>query len=201
MASTTSYWCYQCTVTISLASDGPVVCPHCHGGFVQAVDPSDFSPRPFAGRRRHRRRNDSSFNPVIALRPPAGGAAQRTFDLYYDGGSGQGLRPLPPAMSETLLGSGFDLMLDRLSQIGFSLWAQPENPPASKSAVASLPAVRISAGQVDADSRCAVCTEAFALGSEAREMPCKHIYHPDCILPWLNLHSSVGGQDGHFDCF
>ncbi|CAA0813157.1 zinc finger (C3HC4-type RING finger) family protein [Striga hermonthica] len=110
MASTALYWCYQCTVTISLASDGPVVCPHCHGGFVQAVDPSDFSPRPFAavsGRRRHRHRcrNDSSFNPVIALRPPAGSAAQRTFDLYYDGGSGQGLRPLPPAMSETLLGS------------------------------------------------------------------------------------------------
>ncbi|CAA0822125.1 zinc finger (C3HC4-type RING finger) family protein [Striga hermonthica] len=116
MAPTASYWCYQCTVTISLAFDGPVVCPHCHDGFIQAVDPSDFSPRPFAtvsGRRRHRRRNDSSFNPVIALRPPAGGATQRTFDLYYDGGLGQGLRPLPPAMSETLLGSGVSTVSHR----------------------------------------------------------------------------------------
>ncbi|GFP97367.1 E3 ubiquitin-protein ligase ring1 [Phtheirospermum japonicum] len=93
-------------------------------------------------------------------------------------------------MSESLLGSGFELMLDRLSQIGFSLWARPENPPASKHAVASLPTIQISPGHVDSDSHCAVCTDAFTLGSEAREMPCNHIYHSDCIFPWLDLHNS-----------
>ncbi|KAH6810919.1 hypothetical protein C2S51_024681 [Perilla frutescens var. frutescens] len=192
-----SYWCYQCTRIVAVASEESVVCPHCSGGFVQVVDPTDFSPerpRRFASPRR-RRRNGTSFNPLIVLRnnpesesPPDGG--RRSYELYYDDGSGMGIRPLPSAMSESLLGSGFEVMLDRLSQIGFSLWARPENPPASKQAVASLPTVQIQECHVDADAHCAVCTDAFVLGSEAREMPCNHIYHSDCIFPWLNLHNS-----------
>lgn len=154
-------------------------------------------------RSRRQRRNHgdrSPFNPVIVLRGPAdesrdddggeGGGERRSFELYYNDGAGSGLRPLPAAMSEFLMGSGFDRLLDQLSQIEINGLGRHEQPPASKSAVESMPTVEIVAGHVTSDSHCAVCKEAFVIGSEAREMPCKHIYHSDCILPWLSLRNS-----------
>lgn len=200
-----AYWCYTCTRTVSVMPGGgnDVVCPHCDGGFVQAVDPTDFSLDPLrrldsprAGPARGRR-NGLSFNPLIVLRsptelepPPDEGGGRRSYELYYDDGADSGLRPLPWAMSESLLGSGFELMLDRLSQIGFGLWNRPENQPASKKVVDSLPVVEILSTHVSSDSHCAVCVESFSIGSKAREMPCKHIYHSECILPWLSLRNS-----------
>ncbi len=36
---------------------------------------------------------------------------------------------------------------------------------------------------------CAICTDHFSLGQDAKRLPCKHVFHDDCILPWLK---SVG---------
>ncbi|RLN29426.1 E3 ubiquitin-protein ligase RING1 [Panicum miliaceum] len=139
----------------------------------------------------------SPFNPVIVLRrSPAGGdaddaAAASSFELFYDDGAGSGLRPLPESMSDFLMGSGFERLLDQLAQIETGGLARArDNPPASKAAVESMPVVAVDAARVAADSHCAVCKEPFELGAEAREMPCSHIYHADCILPWLALRNS-----------
>nr|KYP44759.1 RING finger protein 126 family [Cajanus cajan] len=93
-------------------------------------------------------------------------------------------------MSEFLLGSGFDRLLEQLSQIEINGIGRYEHPPASKSAIDSLPTLEINDGHLSSESHCAVCKEAFELGTAVREMPCKHIYHPECILPWLALHNS-----------
>lgn len=151
-------------------------------------------------RLRRSRRNGgdrSPFNPVIVLRAPtesdaaaaaAGGGG--SYELYYDDGGGSGLRPLPAGVSEFLLGSGFDRLLDQLAQIEINGIGRAEQPPASKAAIESMPTIEIVDDHVEGECYCAVCKEAFELGSEAREMPCKHIYHHDCILPWLSLRNS-----------
>lgn len=139
----------------------------------------------------------SPFNPVIVLRrsPPADDdgspAAASSFELFYDDGAGSGLRPLPESMSDFLMGSGFERLLDQLAQIEAGGLARArDNPPASKAAVESMPTVTVGEDHVGEESHCAVCKEPFELGAEAREMPCKHIYHQDCILPWLQLRNS-----------
>ncbi|KAL2333268.1 hypothetical protein Fmac_014481 [Flemingia macrophylla] len=214
-SGTSSYWCYRCSRFVRVprhdASAAAVVCPDCDSGFIEQIDhpasrpvdarrrrfPTaamymighpDASSRPALRRTRRNGGDRSPFNPVIVLR----GAADegRGFELFYDDGAGSGLRPLPPSMSEFLLGSGFDRLLEQLSQIEINGIGRFEHPPASKSAIDSLPTIEIDGTHLASESHCAVCKEAFELGTAVREMPCKHIYHPECILPWLALHNS-----------
>ena len=205
-AATASYWCYSCTRFVHVLDGNDVVCPHCQSGFVEEIhegqspamslfaDGLQATRRQGFRRRRRNAGNRSPFNPVIVLRGPGedggGDGEGSTFELYYDDGDGSGLRPLPPTMSEFLLGSGFDRLLEQFSQIEINGFGRPENPPASKAAIESMPTVEIGSSHVETEAHCAVCKEAFELGAEAREMPCKHIYHSDCILPWLSMRNS-----------
>lgn len=63
-------------------------------------------------------------------------------------------------------------------------------PPAPRSSIDAMPTVKISHKHLRSDSHCAVCMEKFELGSEARQMPCNHLYHSDCIIPWLVQHNT-----------
>ncbi|KAI3809066.1 hypothetical protein L1987_25033 [Smallanthus sonchifolius] len=175
----------------------PATAMYMAGNGQQSPGPSP-SPSPSVLRRARRNGIERSpFNPVIVLRggptttPEESNNEESGFELFYDDGSGSGLRPLPASMSEFLLGSGFDRLLDQLAQIeGNGLGRIDNNPPASKAAIEAMPTIEIQESHVSIESYCAVCKEPFDLGSEAKEMPCQHLYHPDCILPWLALRNS-----------
>ncbi|KAI3783414.1 hypothetical protein L1987_42495 [Smallanthus sonchifolius] len=164
-----------------------------------ATNDQNPNPSPPVLRRARRNTGDRSpFNPVIVLRgstssgsTPEAAGETGGFELYYDDETGSGLRPLPASMSEFLLGSGFDRFLDQLSQIEANgLGRMNNNPRASKAAIESLPTIEFEEKHIHTDPYCAVCKEPFELGTEAKEMPCKHLYHSDCILPWLALRNS-----------
>ncbi|KAK9052456.1 hypothetical protein SSX86_029085 [Deinandra increscens subsp. villosa] len=57
--------------------------------------------------------------------------------------------------------------------------------PASKSAIEALPTVTVTETE-----DCAICLTEYGGAGEAREMPCKHRYHSDCIMKWLGIHGS-----------
>ena len=172
-SSPVSYWCYHCSRFVRV-SPATVVCPDCDGGFLEQIPQPQPPPRGGGGSGRR-----GAMNPVIVLR----GGSLSGFELYYEDGSGDGLRPLPGDVSHLLMGSGFHRLLDQFSR----LEAAAPRPPASKAAVESMPSVTVPGG---GGAHCAVCQEAFEPGAAAREMPCKHVYHQDCILPWLSLRNS-----------
>ncbi|XP_072952945.1 uncharacterized protein [Typha angustifolia] len=60
--------------------------------------------------------------------------------------------------------------------------------PASPSSIESIPTVHVA--DPSSSLPCAVCKDDFALVSSARRLPCGHLYHSDCIVPWLSLHNS-----------
>lgn len=63
-------------------------------------------------------------------------------------------------------------------------------PPAATTSIDAMPTVKITQRHLRSDSHCPVCKDKFEIGSEARQMPCNHLYHSDCIVPWLVQHNS-----------
>lgn len=86
------------------------------------------------------------------------------------------------SIGDYFIGPGLDFLLQHLSENDPNRYG---TPPAQKEAVEALPNVRV----VDT-LQCSVCLDDFEMGTEVKEMPCKHKFHSHCILPWLELHSS-----------
>ncbi|KAF4388881.1 hypothetical protein CsatB_019013 [Cannabis sativa] len=64
-------------------------------------------------------------------------------------------------------------------------------PPASKASIEAMPSVVISDDDDDGETgECVICLDEFQAGGVAKEMPCKHRFHGDCIGKWLKLHGS-----------
>lgn len=61
-------------------------------------------------------------------------------------------------------------------------------PPASKESIDAMASVEIEEGCEDLE--CVVCLEEFGVGGMAKEMPCKHRFHQNCIEKWLGIHGS-----------
>lgn len=40
------------------------------------------------------------------------------------------------------------------------------------------------------DLACAICKDSLSVGTIVNELPCSHIFHSPCILPWLNVRNS-----------
>ena len=38
--------------------------------------------------------------------------------------------------------------------------------------------------------QCQVCFDNFKDEDKIAKLPCKHLYHKDCILPWLEKHNT-----------
>ncbi|KAL2233546.1 E3 ubiquitin-protein ligase RING1-like [Sesamum indicum] len=60
---------------------------------------------------------------------------------------------------------------------------------ASKASIDAMPSVEIVNGEND-DEQCVVCLEEWETGDMAKEMPCKHKFHVECIEKWLKIRGS-----------
>lgn len=98
------------------------------------------------------------------------------------GGSEHGV-----ALGDYFLGPSLDALVQQLAENDAG---RQGTPPAKKEAVEAMPTVEIASGNDDDTASCPVCLEDYAAGERAREMPCRHRFHANCIVPWLEMHSS-----------
>ncbi|XP_054794593.1 E3 ubiquitin-protein ligase RZF1-like [Prosopis cineraria] len=95
--------------------------------------------------------------------------------------------PIPRGVDprDYYFGPGLGELIDQLTEND-----RPGAPPAPERTIHAIPSVKISESHLKENPYCPVCQEEFEVGGDARELPCKHIYHSDCIVPWLRLHNS-----------
>lgn len=95
---------------------------------------------------------------------------------------------LPDNIGDYFVGQGLEQLLQQLAENDPNRYG---TPPASKSVIEKLPTVTITEDVSSSEmNQCAVCMDEFEVGVEAKQIPCKHMFHKDCILPWLELHNS-----------
>ncbi|WWD19087.1 hypothetical protein CI109_103545 [Kwoniella shandongensis] len=84
---------------------------------------------------------------------------------------------------------GFNDILERLMQA-----AGPQGPlPATDVVIEGLPRFKFEDEKALAQSTykdCPVCKDDFVVGDEVMRIPCAHVFHPDCLQPWLKVNGS-----------
>lgn len=98
-----------------------------------------------------------------------------------------------PEDATNMLQELFDRLDDMVPMILDSGPVAPRVPPASKEVVAKLPVISVTEDtltKLGADAHCAICQENLVVNDKMQELPCKHIFHPPCLKPWLDEHNS-----------
>ena len=51
-------------------------------------------------------------------------------------------------------------------------------------------------GMSDEPQTCSICLESLAHGDRCRRLPCRHVFHRECIDTWLGSHADRCPDDG-----
>lgn len=198
------FYCYECNATVSLPAD-PVapssarrpLCPLCHSDFIEESPGTPSPPPPpppppppllFSGSSSSSLSDDPNDPDVFdfVMDPDEARAylsrLVHRHRLQDDDGPldvaaaaaavsvlqqhGHGPRPRPGRHGHGLGGGG--------------------EPPATAASIAALPTVEVA----EPAAVCAICKDDLPLASEARKLPCAHLYHSFCIVTWLQMHNS-----------
>lgn len=117
----------------------------------------------------------------------AGGDNNNSVEALFNGSPGIGITRGNANPGDYFFGPGLEELIEQLS----SGTHHRGPPPAPRSSIDALPTIKITQKHLkSSDSHCPVCKDEFELKAEAKQMPCNHIYHSDCIVPWLVQHNS-----------
>jgi hypothetical protein len=50
--------------------------------------------------------------------------------------------------------------------------------------------IKVNSEQRNANPRCSICWEDFTAEERIAELPCNHIYHEPCIVPWMQSNNN-----------
>lgn len=193
------YWCPRCQRSIRTTTTDPaeILCPRCFGQIQHELDVSRPGPllepglEPSPGARvldalarmldpptsQHQHQHQQQHQGPNEENQ--GASTRRALILLQFIGPDHPTRPVSPS-------ENIGELIQELAQND-----RPAGPPAAaESTIQGLPLVELGDEQVKNEPWCPVCKDEFEVGVRVRELPCKHYYHSDCIIPWLQMHNT-----------
>ncbi|CAG9329073.1 unnamed protein product [Blepharisma stoltei] len=177
------YYCHACKVTSSINSE-QLLCPRCGSDFLQIAQVEDLrenfrvGPNPFIFA--INRQNDEEYeeeNPDENRRqvgiPNAlfGRIVQNLSEEQNDMRRRDASRRAFLQVLLELLGDNFN-----------------QRREVSQEGIESLTVVDIDSEI--AEKECMICTEHFKEEEQATKLPCDHLFHSGCVVPWLQMKNS-----------
>ena len=166
-----SFWCYNCKHSFRRIFIEGInsVCPRCQSGMIEEINRNNTPMRyvPF---------NDNTIEDSVVIFP-------NSYRAFLD----------------DILNSLINLhnQNEELERILSYIMMNDNNrygsPPASKESVAQLKEEEMTEETIKSlgvENVCSVCKEEFSKGKKAMVLPCRHFYHRECIIPWLDQHNS-----------
>ncbi|KAG4910019.1 hypothetical protein JHK84_055905 [Glycine max] len=203
------FFCHVCSQRITCSDESEPFCPICMESFVEECNPNNPNPNLFPENEEssdseisfsllplflstvsRSRPEPDMFDPMVFLQNHIQGLRADGANIQVDFGhpsEQQGFR-LPANIGDYFMGPGLEQFIQQLADNDPNRYG---TPPAAKDAVENLPTITVDDELLNSElNQCAVCQDEFEKGSLVTQMPCKHAYHGDCLIPWLRLHNS-----------
>ena len=63
------------------------------------------------------------------------------------------------------------------------------NPHLTQQQIDTIPNISYD-GTVHANINCSICQDAFDINTTIKQLPCNHLFHPECVATWLRINNT-----------
>ena len=188
-SSTRTYWCHICKreFTKIFIENVEVQCINCRNNFCEEITsetsdhPSTFEPYESQHNQRPER-NSAILNLIYAPRLGRPRTTSSFLDMIVNI---LGMNHQDDANMENIINY---IMANDTNRYG--------NPPASKKVLETLEKIIVDETFLNRiresgiENSCSVCKDELEISQSAICLPCKHVFHDECIHPWLKERNS-----------
>lgn len=170
------FWCHSCHNSyLQNLDNSSYTCSRCQSELVEEITAQDPHPAAFRPQLASNSSHQERRRPFVIPSP----------QVSFVTNTVQYIRQMPDGNITVTERINFAPFAQVFQFVGIP---QPDQgpPAASQNTINSLPV--ITGREVKGD--CSICQETFKDDETVRRMPCKHDFHHDCIVKWLNLRNT-----------
>ena len=191
IGSIKSFWCHICKSNFNkfYIEESDIQCINCNNNFCEEVLNDNINDE----------QHPSNFQPYECTVLPANRTNNNPFNVF------QIPRANRPRNTSNLLdmilgilgheNTNDQSMEDIINYIMVNDTNRYGNPPTAKKTLESLEKIVVNSKNKnilcsDNDNSCSVCKEVYEDEQILVNLPCKHLFHEECIIPWLKDRNS-----------